>query len=539
MHLLPAPPSRDSDGSTATRWPSRKAEQARATISTLTQALAAAFVVTFLVMAILRLAYPYEVSWLESSMYTMMRAKVAGHSPYAKPTIGYAPCLYPPLYFHLAALVARLRAASSWPDFFPLRLVSAASALGVFTTIAWVLRARHRRAWQVALVHAALWLALDGRWGGWLDSSRVDSLFTLLLLLAVTALFEGDGAISALASGLFAAGAVLTKQPGALLWLVALLVDLARRRRPARTAAAVAAGAMATTTYLVATGELANPYFFFWMLEVPASHPLRATLFLRGLAFVALTMTPWLLAGLWPGVRWLRTPRLVRETLSPWTATLPLWLVALLLLRAKEGASTNFFMPLAPLVAITAARGLKAMSRAWIAPDSDAHTAAARRCSCDDEPSPGRDLIARVRPFVVPLLSLLQFALLIYDPRDFAPTPAATREATAFVARLTKVEGDVWIPAFPSYAVFAGKRWYAHETALFDLRNTPAAPLLDRAYAEVRSNPAFGGIVLDPREPLLRAATPAQARREPLPPFTAPFLRRLHDGHLAEAMISR
>jgi len=294
---------------------------------------------------------------------------------------------------------------------------------------------------------------------------------------------------------------------------------------------------MATTAYLIATGELANPYFFFWMLEVPASHPLRAALFLRGVAFVALTMTPWLLAGLLPGARWLRTPRPLRESLCPWTATLPLWLLALLLLRAKEGASTNFFMPLAPLVAIAAARGLKTMSRAWVTPGSDA--ASGRRCSCDDEPSPGGELLARVRPLFVPLLSLLQFAVLVYDPRDFAPTPRATREATAFVARLAKVEGDVWIPAFPSYAVFAGKPWYAHETALFDLRNTPAAPLLARAYAEVRSNPSFGGVVLDPREPLLRAATPAHARREPLPPFTAPFLRRLHDGHVPDVMISR
>jgi hypothetical protein len=472
-------------------------------------------------------------------MYTMMRATLAGHSPYTKPSIGYAPCLYPPLYFHLAAAVARLRGASPWPDFFPLRFVSAASALGVFTATGWVLRACHRRPWRVALVHAAFWLALDGRWGGWLDSSRVDSLFTFLLLLAVIAVYEGTGWASALASGLFAAGAVLTKQPGALLWLIASLVELARRRQPARVAVAVAAAAVATTAYLVATGELGNPYFFFWMLEVPASHPLRAELFLRGLGFVSLTMAPWLAVSLWLCVRWLRSAPGLREPLCPWTATLPIWLLALLFLRAKEGASTNFFMPLAPVLAIAAARSLEAMARRAAALQARAQPASVRNCSCDDEPSPSAVLGGRLRPVALPLLSLLQLALLGYDPRDFTPTPRATREVAAFVKELAAVKGDIWIPAFPSYAVFAGKPWYAHETALFDLRNTPAASVLSRAYAQVRSDPTFAAVVLDPREPLLRAARPSPARTQSLPRFTSRFLRRLHDGHLPDVLISR
>ncbi|HEX3594030.1 MAG TPA: hypothetical protein VHU80_02980, partial [Polyangiaceae bacterium] len=74
----------------------------------LTFVLATVFVAAFLVLALHRLFYPFEVSWMESAMAEMTLRRVRGSPLYAEPSLVYTPCLYPPLFFDLSSVVERL-----------------------------------------------------------------------------------------------------------------------------------------------------------------------------------------------------------------------------------------------------------------------------------------------------------------------------------------------------------------------------------------------------------------------------------------------
>ena len=80
----------------------------------------------FVGVALARLGHPYELEWIEGGMRDVVRRALAGQPLYGAPTIEYVPFLYPPLYFHAAALVARI----TGEGFVALRAVSLAATLG-------------------------------------------------------------------------------------------------------------------------------------------------------------------------------------------------------------------------------------------------------------------------------------------------------------------------------------------------------------------------------------------------------------------------
>jgi hypothetical protein len=192
---------------------------------------------------------------------------------------------------------------------------------------------------------------------------------------------------------------------------------------------------------------------------------------------------------------------------APWSLTLILWLVPTLLLRAKQGASINFFMPLVPIALLAFA---------------EAERLSARTAS-------------RVAGWL-PLFPCVQLLALAYDPRPFVPTPSSVVAARSIVARLGELEGPVWFPAFPSYAALAGKPWLAQEVPLADLRKTDPA-VSGRLVPAIRSR-AFGALVLPPDDPLTGVALAARYRREPLPEAATRFLSTLHQRRVESMLVA-
>src|SRR5262245_36932728 len=99
-------------------------------------ALAGAYLLMFLIVAVARLSYPFELEWLEGLVLEHVRRILTGHSIYAAPTLEFVPLNYTPFYYYVSAAAALVVG----PSFVPLRLVSLCAALAVLALAALLVR---------------------------------------------------------------------------------------------------------------------------------------------------------------------------------------------------------------------------------------------------------------------------------------------------------------------------------------------------------------------------------------------------------------
>ena len=460
------------------------------------------FVLVFAFMAAQRLVFPFELTWLESYIYAPVQHSLRGLPIYEAPSFNYTSCNYPPLYFNLSALLSK--ALGLGPDagsFLPMRLVSLLSTSLTFGALLWVLHDRHHVGWRITVALAAVYPASFGRFEGWLDSSRVDPLMCLLFFVATALLIEGRGWRSAVLAGLCSGLAGLAKQP-ALVYIAGIGLFLAvvhgqwkRVFLVGGIAAVVALG------YLAITGDLFNHYFYYWLFEIPSHHPRHWKYILRGLGFLAGTVPIILVIGLFPLLATVKKAgtSTAWQTIPPWTAALVITTVCALLLRTKQGASINFFMPVFLLAAVAA---VEVVNR---------HVA--------------KHLVLK------PLFALgciVQLLMLAYNPRPLLPTAADAQEATTIVSSLRSVDGPVWFGTFPSYAVLAGKPWVLQDAALLDL---PASFVTSELSKSI-SLGTYGAIILPANETLVAPEFIERSYQAVQLPLLPPaFLRALHDIH--------
>jgi hypothetical protein len=424
-------------------------------------AVAGFYVLAFIGCAAVRLTFGFELTWMESGMQAMTARLAARQSIYAAPSPSYVPFLYPPLYYLVAHAVEMLLPRVG--ELVAMRLVSLLATLATVAVIAHVLGRRRDLDAPLRWLLPALYLAFYGRFDYWLDTSRVDSLFVLLQLAATALLVEGRRASSALLAGLLAGLAIATKQPALPLFAGACLVVAAVAREPRRALAAAGVAAAVVVALLAALGELCNPWLYFYTVDVPATHPLVPLNLGKGVGFVLLAMPLLLLAA----ARELRAHarRGVDAADSVdcmWAVLFAVWAVMLLVLRMKEGAHVNFFMPLVPV-------GLFVLAAA----------------------------AARLGPRHRPLL-LLQFLILAYNPVAAVPVMQDWSAAFQLVSELRAIPGDVYLPQFPGYLAMAGKRPVAHDVAVCDLQAI-RPDVLEAIGADLRGG-AFAAAVTWPDE---------------------------------------
>lgn len=488
------------------RWPhlTRGLETAAFLLGTI-------FTAAFAVLAFARMLHPFEISWSESAMASMVLRRIHGEPLYGFPTIFDGDSsIYPSLYFDFSALIARaLCMGTDQVCFLPMRLLSIVSVLATLVALVSLLRWRKRMSWTMAFVLAAVLPATYGRMDFWYDNARVDSLFMLLLFISTALLLEGSSLRSAAVAGLFGGLATLTKQPAFVLLGLAGFHTVFVKRQWARAAVFALAFVCVVSEYLLITGDLFNPGFFFWVLKAPGSPPILGKNLALGPAYLALVLPFVTFFAALAVVLRMRT-KASRSPVWSWSLVYVLWMFLTLAFRGKEGASVNFFMPLVPI-------GIMALSEgfAWVA----------------QRGLDGRRIAA--------LTALAQLSILVYDPTLFVPSKQAEDEAASLVAALEEIDGPVWFATFPAYAALAGKPWVNHFGTLTDLdRAMPGfvagqlSPLIRERY--------FGALLLHPADHFVDRNELRQFYEErPLPTIRSPFLRRVHHIHLGASMFVR
>ncbi len=425
--------------------------------------LAVLYAASFLVCVAARLTFGFELSWMESGMQAMTARLDAHQSMYAAPSPSYVPFVYPPLYYVVAHAIERVAPALAGVT--AMRVLSLVSTLGTVAVL-WIVLARRGASLRLRLLLAALFVSFYGRFDFWHDTSRVDSLFVLLLFASLALLLEGQSLRSAVAAGGIGGLAILTKQPAAPLLLAsgaAMAFTAGDSRRVLSMAAVAAACAVAG---LAALGELRNPWFYYYVVTVPAAHPLLPLHLLDGAVFVLLTMPLFLLAVIWllrERAAMLPGRRVPATTAQRWALIFAVTAAIMSLLHLKQGASMNFFQPLVPI-------GIVALA----------------------------PVLSRIGARRAEALLLAQFLILIYNPLAAIPTARDWQAGFELLGTLREVPGDVFLPQFPSYLALAGKAPVAHAVAVCDLADL--RPDLVRAIDDQVNGGRFAAAISWPRD---------------------------------------
>ncbi|MBV8949755.1 MAG: glycosyltransferase family 39 protein, partial [Actinobacteria bacterium] len=187
-----------------------------------------------------RVAYPYELQWMEGGTVELVNRLIRGRSLYTAPTLRFTPWPYPPFYFLVSSALARVIGVG----FLPLRLVSIAASIGVLLVIG-VLVHGETDDRAAAVFAAGVYAATFRLAGAWADIGRVDSLWLLLCLGAVLAARRAASWRAGALVGVVFFLASFTKQDGLIVAAPVIVALVVARRRAGIAAAGLLASLVA------------------------------------------------------------------------------------------------------------------------------------------------------------------------------------------------------------------------------------------------------------------------------------------------------
>jgi hypothetical protein len=464
-------------------------------------AFPALYQISLLIQAIAgRVAYPYDLEWMEGGMlHHALRIRL-GLGIYVPPSADFIPYLYTPLYPTLLALFG----GPSGPSYLLGRAVSVAGLVGIAGTAFASLLGVPQRPRGAALAGAVLALGLFAACypfvEGWYDLVRADTLFLFMVTAGIAGLpywARSDGGI--VGHGKVAAGAALMalaffcKQTGVLyVAFGGLIVVLANwRRAPTYIAMAGALGLGGSW----ALSYVTRGWFWTYVFEFHRAHDFNMPRFYASFRYilwhfpqasVAIAAVLLLVAI----TAWRRgVPPAARPFLL-WTSAYAVSTVVGALGWGTEFAHFNAYMPAllhGALAAGAAVPAAYACARALWGPRRGAGPIATT-CA-----------VAAAIPLAVTC------ALTRWQPRSYIPTDADVAAGDRLIRRIRAIDGDVWIPSHPWYAALAGKTPHVHRMGIKDVTAGQLGTVesivtgLDDALHHHR----FAAIVLDNRDTFL------------------------------------
>jgi hypothetical protein len=391
-----------------------------------------AAIIAYLVVALNRAGYPFALEWLEGNSLVEVHRVLAGQPLYPAPSVGYVPDGYPPLYFAVSAVAARVAGVS----YLTLRLVSLVSSIACFALLARLVQ-RETGSATAGLAAAGVFAATYSATDTWFDVARVDSLFLALSIGGLYAARWMRGAPGAVAAGALLAAAALTKQTGLVEGVAVSVALLAGSRRRLGCIAALAqltVLGISTLVLALTTGG----WYLYYVFQQMSEHSLTASSFSGFWTSLAAAL------GLAAAAALIGARRVPPVLLAGCAALAAEGYAALV----HSGGGVNDLLPAYLVVALLA--GLAIGSRAaW-------------------------------RSVAAALLVTAQTALLLagWHPSTAIPTAADRAVGEQLAAGLRALGGTVAVPDDPGLSLLAGMAPTAHQDATYDvLRATDQATI--------------------------------------------------------------
>lgn len=436
-------------------------------------------VVLFLLAALGRLRCPFPIEQLEGSMLLAAERVAHGLPVYVRPNFQFIPYMYAPAYYYVSGWAVRLLG----PGFLALRLVSLLSTCASLALIYFFILLEtsgpQRRRHLAALAGAGLYAAAYPWTRQWFDLGRVDSLYILLLLVALLATRFSGRRLHPVVAALAWTLAFLAKQTILPVAVIMLCHDWKRPRRA--LAGVVSFLAMAGLTVLL-LDHVTHGWFRFYAFTVPRAN---ADLLLRPAVFYVPTqlIAPFGVALLIAAAAWIATrPSLLDSRTRFYLLAASSTFALCWFLQGHTGATANTPMPVYAVLAIVFGVSLDRVD-GWFA-QKTFHQEFLRE--------PARILLLAAA--AIPLVSW------IYNPHDIIPQHPVVVLNQELVAWLRTFPGDVYLPDNPYEAVAAGKNPHPDNAALHDALRPKAPqvrqPLLDQIRAAI-DDEHFDAIAFD------------------------------------------
>lgn len=480
--------------------------------------LAALFYVMFS-----RLAFPFEVEWMEGGMITHAARTLQGLPIYAEPRVDFVAYFYAPLYSYALAALSFLTGGLS---FALARGVSVAATLGILGLL-YTIGKREANA-ATGVLAAGLYAAHFRMAGAFFDLARPDSFALFLLLASFFAIRYFDTRKGLIAAVALAVAAFFAKQTMAVFVpAIALGVFLENKKR-----ALIYAGSAIVLG--LAIGELCDVlqdgWFRFYIVEGHQGHEFLWKNFVREYWRDVFFLSPLLLTIPVIALAWDRVLRFLL------LLGLPILVIAI---KARLGEiefgphmyydelfygddrPKILIAPLATL-ALVAFAGLARgksdpLPRAFIffwgasaLASALNHSTQWAYSNCFMPIALGSSLLlaltmarvvhvddatlrTRIGAVVGTLALIVGFVPLAYDPAKQVPDTTDAQAVAQLRAELAPLGDNLWIPAHPFFTVENGGRIYAHQMGLGDVAFGGGLRDLDERLAQKE----WDAIVLD------------------------------------------
>lgn len=433
--------------------------------------MALAIIAGSLVVAWLRITYPYDLEFIEDGMLMQAWRMAQGLPTYLPSNAEFVPHAYPPLYPWLGSWLLRL----SGPAYWPLRALSLLATITTALLVFGVAR-RESREYALAAAAAALFFLGNRVVGGWYELARVDALFLALVMAGfVLAVYRTYSSAALVASALALTAAFFTKQQGVFFIIVAGCYLLWVRRSQAWPflGGCIAVGVLVFIWLQQATGGSFAYYVFGIQGGSSDVQPLRI---IRSLALdfggsMAALVAVYTLAALaaWRRQGW----RFF--VIQPWFLFTAAAIGAALLGRTSVGGNLNHLMPAYALLCLTPAL-------LW--------------AELVQRPEQTR----RWASWALAGALALQIGLAFFNPARYAtgntlplqltPTAAMRDAGDRLIACIAAVDGRVLVLQHPYYALLAGKEPAVQISALWHARRRGRDPLPDDLAGWIRDQKA-------------------------------------------------
>jgi Dolichyl-phosphate-mannose-protein mannosyltransferase len=482
--LEPRAESGLGDAAGRARAPSRRRWDPPRAVRVAAALLGLAAIAAYLVIALLRLTYPFSLEFLESNSLVEVQRILSGRQLYAAPAVGYVPDGYPPLYFVTSAAAAGVLGLS----YLPLRLVSLISSLVCFAVLARLVQ-RETASAAAGIAAAGLLAATYFVTDTWFDIGRVDSLFIALSVAALYAARWMRRTRGAVGTGLLLAAAFLTKQNG-LAEGVAVLTALAfgPRRRLAWPAALTYGAVLGIST--LALGLASHGWYVYYVFVLMVEHPLKDAAFGHFWTVYLLPVLGLACCAAVLGAR--RTPLVL-------SAGCIALVVEAYTALVHRGGAVNDLLPAYLAVALLAGLAMGDQPGGLVSSCAD-RLARARIASWRT---------GQMRRWVAAgaaALVIAQLAVLVngFHPGRAIPTSADRAVGARLISGMRAVGGTIAVQTDPGLGLLAGLPSVAHKGAIDDLMgasNTAGIASFRSSAARAVAARRFSAIVTDNTEP--------------------------------------
>jgi hypothetical protein len=423
----------------------------------------------FIVIAVSRLTFPFDVEWMEGGMVEHVFRILNSQPIYTAPSLEFIPYIYTPLYFYLSSWVSELTGIG----FFPLRLVSFISTLSILLFTFLIVKNETNNK-PVSIISAGLFAACFEISGFWFDLARVDSLFLALFVISFYLLISFNNKSSLIFSGIFAALSFLTKQT-AFIILVPLVLYIIYDKRwnclyyiiPLIT---ISSGISLYMNYI------SDGWYYHWLVEIPAGHQ---WIYYKIVSFWIIDIFKPLALSFFIGISFLYiifsgnkrrfilyTALFVGLFLCAWSSRIHLGGYDNVLMPAFFGITLLFGLGLNELLSVIS--GNKKSQNQYL------------------------------KLFLF-LAVIAQFFILFYNPFTQIPKEQDWAYGNKLIKEMRQTKGEVYIPDHQYIARYAGKTSYAHFYVLIDFFESKSN-LKDSLKSEFKNlfkNESFSMIISD------------------------------------------